>query len=208
MALRHDSPLAAHRDRRLLGTLVSTALVFLAAQVPASSAETLKGTPRPDRLIGTARLDVLLGFGGKDYLEGRRGNDFLDGGAASDTAFAGPGADRLQLAFDAAPDRASCGPGRDLVTADLSDSAAPDCEVVSRQLSRDPFRGLGAQEGTEVEPDSFSRGSVVVAAFQVGRSVTGGALAIGYSTARKCGQELALGPPALALPSHQAGRSR
>jgi hypothetical protein len=56
------------------------------------------------------------------------------------------------------------------------------------QLVRDRFRGLGAQEGTAVEPDSFSRGSTVVAAYQVGRFVDGGALAIGYSTSKNAGR--------------------
>lgn len=56
------------------------------------------------------------------------------------------------------------------------------------QLVRDRFRGLGAQEGTAVEPDSFSRGSTVVAAYQVGRFVDGGALAIGYSTSKDAGR--------------------
>lgn len=55
------------------------------------------------------------------------------------------------------------------------------------QLVRDRFKGLGAQEGTAVEPDSFSHGSTVVAAYQVGRFVDGGALAIGYSTSKNAG---------------------
>jgi hypothetical protein len=59
---------------------------------------------------------------------------------------------------------------------------------VSRQLSRDPFRGLGAQEGTQVEPDSFSHGSTVVATFQSGRIENGGALAIGWSTSTNAGK--------------------
>jgi hypothetical protein len=56
------------------------------------------------------------------------------------------------------------------------------------QLARDRFRGLGAQEGTAVEPDSFSHGSTLVAAYQVGRFVDGGALAIGFATTRNAGQ--------------------
>jgi hypothetical protein len=55
------------------------------------------------------------------------------------------------------------------------------------QLARDRFRGQGAQEGTAVEPDSFSRGSTVVAAYQVGRFIDGGALAIGFSTSTNAG---------------------
>ena len=56
------------------------------------------------------------------------------------------------------------------------------------QLARDKFRGHGAQEGTAVEPDSFSSGSTVVAAYQVGRFIDGGALAIGFSTSANAGQ--------------------
>jgi hypothetical protein len=56
------------------------------------------------------------------------------------------------------------------------------------QLVRDRFRGLGAQEGTAVEPDSASHGSTVVAAYQVGRFVDGGALAIGFATTKNAGQ--------------------
>ena len=56
------------------------------------------------------------------------------------------------------------------------------------QLARDTFRGRGAQDGTAVEPDSFARGSTVVAAYQVGRFIDGGALAIGFSTSRNAGQ--------------------
>ncbi len=56
------------------------------------------------------------------------------------------------------------------------------------QLSKDRFRGLGAQEGTAVEPDSFSSGSTVVAAYQVGRFIDGGALAIGFSTTKNAGK--------------------
>jgi hypothetical protein len=149
---------------------------------------TLRGTAGADRLIGTAGPDTLLGLGGNDYLEARRGNDSLDAGTGSDTVFTGPGADRIQVAFDGSADRVDCGPGRDTLTAELPDKTAANCELVSRQLSRDPFHGLGAQDGTEVEPDSASYGSVVVAAFQVGRFVDGGALAIGFSTSKNAGR--------------------
>lgn len=172
----------------MLGALFSTALVSLATVVAQSSAETLRGTARADHLIGTVAPDVLLGLGGRDRLEGRRSADFLVGGAGRDRLLAGPGADRIQAAFDRSPDRVRCGSGRDIVTAERADRVAADCEVVSRELSRDRFRGLGAQEGTEVEPDSFSHGKVVVAAFQVGRFTDGGALAIGFSTSKDRGK--------------------
>jgi len=56
------------------------------------------------------------------------------------------------------------------------------------QISTDPFtqatcKGSAAtNHHAEVEPDSFSYGSTIVAAFQVGRIYDGGACAIGFST--------------------------
>jgi hypothetical protein len=153
-----------------------------------SAAETFRGTQGPDRLIGGRQPDVLLGFGGNDYLEGRRGDDLLSGGPGRDALFGGSGADRLATEADSTRDRVACGLGRDVLDADLADAVARDCEVVSRQLSHDPFGEGEAEQGTEVEPDSFARGRVVVAVFQVSRFPDGGALAIGYSTSRNAGR--------------------
>src|SRR5262245_49500389 len=56
------------------------------------------------------------------------------------------------------------------------------------QISSDPFTQATCAASnttnhhTEVEPDSFSNGSTVVAAFQVGRIYDGGACAIGFAT--------------------------
>src|SRR4051794_32347691 len=47
------------------------------------------------------------------------------------------------------------------------------------QLSTDPFTNTSSQHRTEVEPDTFSRGSIVVGAFQVGRFFDGGSSDIG-----------------------------
>jgi len=186
--LRHDLSLATVRHLRLFGALGLLALVAVCALPAASSAETVRGTSGSDRLFGTAGPDVILGFASRDYLEGRRGGDLLNGGTGRDTVFAGTGADRIAAAFDGSVDRIDCGLGRDVATAELFDKVAANCEVVSRQLSRDRFRGLGAQEGTEVEPDSFSNGKVVVATFQIGRFKNGGALAIGFATSRDAGK--------------------
>jgi hypothetical protein len=57
-----------------------------------------------------------------------------------------------------------------------------------RELARDRFRGQGAQKGTAVEPASAAHGSTVVAAYQVGRFIDGGALAIGFSTSANAGR--------------------
>jgi hypothetical protein len=76
------------------------------------------------------------------------------------------------------------------------------------QLVRDRFRGLGAQEGTAVEPDSASHGSTVVAAYQVGRFIDGGALAIGFATTRNAARTWRSGLlPSLSRAAKPAGRA-
>jgi BNR repeat-like domain len=50
------------------------------------------------------------------------------------------------------------------------------------QVSFDPFTNPDSQHRTEVEPGSFSNGRQVVAAFQQGRSFSGGASDIGFAT--------------------------
>src|SRR5262245_39662417 len=55
-------------------------------------------------------------------------------------------------------------------------------------ISTDPFTQATCHgsnttnHSTEVEPDTFSNGSTIVAAFQVGRIYDGGGCAIGFST--------------------------
>lgn len=63
-----------------------------------------------------------------------------------------------------------------------------DCEVVSRQLSRDLDRESEAQHETQVEPDSYSFGSTIVSVFQSGRFLDGGAANIGFATSRNGGR--------------------
>jgi hypothetical protein len=65
--------------------------------------------------------------------------------------------------------------------------------AATTHISTDPFT-QGACAGsaltnhhTEVEPDSFSNGSTIVAAFQVGRIYDGGACAIGFATSTNNG---------------------
>jgi hypothetical protein len=61
------------------------------------------------------------------------------------------------------------------------------------QLSSDPFTAstctasTQTNHHTEVEPDTFSFGSTIVAAFQVGRIFDGGACAIGFATSTNGG---------------------
>src|ERR1051326_234336 len=60
-------------------------------------------------------------------------------------------------------------------------------------LSTDPFTQATCKASattnhhTEVEPDTFSNGSTIVAAFQVGRIFDGGACAIGFATSTNNG---------------------
>ena len=49
------------------------------------------------------------------------------------------------------------------------------------QISHDSFVNTTSQHATEVEPDTFSNGNTVVAAFQVGRFFSGGATGIGFA---------------------------
>ncbi|HEX6702039.1 MAG TPA: hypothetical protein VF101_15030 [Gaiellaceae bacterium] len=163
--------------RRLLTTAVALSLSVVGATAAAEAAR-LRGTPGPDRLFGTDLADTLLGRGGNDLLAGRGGRDVLDGGA---------GDDRIAAQADQAVDRVLCGAGHDVVTAELTDRVANDCEVVSRQLSRDTLTDEPAQHETQVEPASTAFGSTIVTVFQSGRHLGGGAAGIGFATSRNAG---------------------
>ncbi len=166
---------------------VAIALLVALLVAGVAAAATITGTARADRLTGTARSDVIDGRAGADSLSGLGGGDVLQGGAGPDTINAGAGDDRIPAHADAARDRVRCGAGRDIVTAELTDIVAADCEVVSRQISRDATTDPIGQHATQVEPDSFAFGSTIVSVFQVGRVFAGGAVAIGYSTSRDQG---------------------
>jgi hypothetical protein len=137
--------------------------------VAAGAALVLAASSDAGRIVGTSRADLLLGTLGADRIVARAGNDRVD--------VTGGGRDRV-----------SCGPGTDLVAADRSDAIAADCEVVSRRVGADTYRGGGAQHATQAEPDSFSWGTTVVAAFQVARFVDGGAQNIGYAVSPDAGR--------------------
>ena len=160
-------------------------LLFLAGT---AVARTIEGTNRGDRLVGTPRADVLLGRGGADRISGLGGADFLSGGAGRDRIDAGPGSDRISAEYDGARDGVLCGRGPDLVNADLLDTVAPDCELVGRRLSRDPYTTTTAQHETEVEPDSLTVGRTTVVTFQVGRRFDGGADNIGFAVSTDDGR--------------------
>lgn len=61
-------------------------------------------------------------------------------------------------------------------------SAAPAPGASSLQVSSDPYTNTTSQHQTEVEPDSYSNGSTIVAATQVGRFSDGGASNVGWAT--------------------------
>lgn len=75
-----------------------------------------------------------------------------------------------------------------MATVDALDRVARDCEVVTRQISRDPYRNPESQHETEVEPDSFAFGKTVVAVFQVARILDGGARNTGFAVSRNSGR--------------------
>ena len=149
----------APRYAGLLVRRLVPALVALAIAAPAAAA-TIHGTPHADAIVGTP---------------------------AADTIFAGAGNDLIQAAFGGV-DRVDCGPGRDIVSADQSDRVAANCEVVSRRLSVDTTTDPHSQHETAVEPDSFSWGTTVVAAYQLGRYEGGAASDIGVSVSTNGGR--------------------
>src|SRR5207253_3453507 len=56
------------------------------------------------------------------------------------------------------------------------------------QISSDSFTNSSSQHRTEVEPDTFTFGSTIVAAVQSGRFFNGGASDIGWATSQDGGQ--------------------
>jgi hypothetical protein len=135
---------------------------------------------------GTVRGDLLLGSAAPDTIKARGGNDLV------------------QSSFGAI-DKVDCGSGNDLVSADLGDRVV-NCETVVRRLSVDPYANLDSQHETAVEPDSFSFGSTVVAAFQLGRREGGAAANIGTAVSHDAGrtwQRSAL--PSVTVNSQPAG---
>jgi BNR repeat-like domain len=69
----------------------------------------------------------------------------------------------------------------------LSSRAITFAAVSIVQLSTDPYTNSTSQHKTEVEPDSFSFGSTIVAATQSGRFTNGGSSNIGWATSTNNG---------------------
>src|SRR2546430_5390636 len=61
------------------------------------------------------------------------------------------------------------------------------------QVSSDPFFNASSQHRTELEPDTFTFGSTIVSAFQVGRVFGGGSSDIGFATSTNGGSSWASG---------------
>ena len=120
-------------------------------------------------------------------IHGTKNGELIVGTPAPDTIFAGPGNDSIQVAFGGL-DRVDCGKGVDIVSADLTDKIAANCEIVSRRLSVDPYQNADSQHETAAEPGSFAWGDTVVAAFQVGRREAGAASNIGTAVSRDDGR--------------------
>ncbi len=136
------------------------------------------------------RLVILLAFvlaapAAAARITGTPHGDLVLGGPSADQIASGKGDDFVQAAFGAL-DHVDCGPGIDLVSADLGDTVT-GCETVVRRLSVDPTSNADSQHETAVEPDSFAFGSTVVAAFQLGRRAAGAAADIGTAVSHDAG---------------------
>src|SRR6266550_7877051 len=69
----------------------------------------------------------------------------------------------------------------------LAAATPAHANVLLTRVSTDPYSNGTSQHRTEVEPDTFSFGSTIVSAFQVGRIFGGGAANIGFATSTNSG---------------------
>jgi hypothetical protein len=69
----------------------------------------------------------------------------------------------------------------------ISAAAPANANVALTQVSSDPYTNSASQHRTEVEPDTFSSGTTIVSAFQVGRIFGGGSANIGFATSTNSG---------------------
>lgn len=89
----------------------------------------------------------------------------------------------------------------------LSSTLLAFANVALTRLSTDPYTNSTSQHQTEVEPDTYSFGTTIVSAFQVGRFNNGGGSNIGFATSTDGGQpgpmvSWAAPPPLRRLPVH------
>src|SRR5947209_11295416 len=69
----------------------------------------------------------------------------------------------------------------------LSSTILALANVALTRLSTDPYTNSTSQHATEVEPDTYSFGTTIVSAVQVGRFNNGGASNIGFATSTNAG---------------------
>src|SRR5947207_6670479 len=70
----------------------------------------------------------------------------------------------------------------------LSSSSFAFASAKLVQISSDPYTNSTSQHHTQVEPDIYSFGSTIVAAFQTGRFFDGGGSNIGWATSNDKGK--------------------
>lgn len=130
------------------------------------------------------------------------------GTPAPDHINGGPGNDFVQAAWGG-KDTVDCGRGLNVVVADLGDTVAANCQIVSRRLSVDPSTNPAGQHETAVEPAEAAWGATVVAAYQVGRFASGGSSFIGFAVSRDAGRTWTRGLlPSLTAESSPPGPER
>jgi Ca2+-binding RTX toxin-like protein len=78
-------------------------------------------------------VENLIGGAGADSLTGSPLANVLSGGPGADSLFGLAGADSFQIRDGVSDAQTACGADGDLVTADLADPAAADCERVNRR---------------------------------------------------------------------------
>src|SRR3954447_13413152 len=74
-----------------------------------------------------------------------------------------------------------------VVAVQLVTTTTAYANVALTGVSTDPYTDAQAQHHSEVEPDTFSFGSTIVSAFQVGRVSGGGSSNIGFATSTNGG---------------------
>ena len=105
----------------LLLVMIGALLLALAAgNALADSERSGGGTDGGERLAGSGADDVIRGLGGDDELYGGEGRDVILGGAGDD----------FIEAKDGEVDFVGCGSGDDVVSVDLNDRVARDCETI------------------------------------------------------------------------------
>ena len=105
--------------------------------------ETLLGGAGDDRITGSDVASTIGGDSGNDNLFGNGGDDKLIGGTGLDFLSGGGGNDRLE-SEDGEADLIACGPGADVLIADLVDQQPLDCEAIATAAVDDgaPSRAL------------------------------------------------------------------